>query len=101
MTGINKVLKEAAENAGSYPNSTYLRDSNGDPYQVFNMVAEEKDASGNVIDNFSIENIVIIHSFLFLEILHIFICTFCNGVWTILLHSQCVGFQLVILLYRT
>ena len=58
-TGINKVLKEAAENAGSYPNSTYLRDSNGDPYQVFNMVAEEKDASGNVIDNFSIENIVI------------------------------------------
>ena len=59
VTGINKVLKEAAENAGSYPNSTYLRDSNGDPYQVFNMVAEEKDASGNVIDNFSIENIVI------------------------------------------
>ena len=59
VTGINKVLKEAAENAGSYPNSTYLRDSNGDPYQVFNMVAEEKNASGNVIDNFSIENIVI------------------------------------------
>ena len=59
VTGINKVLKEAAENAGSYPNSTYLRDSNGDPYQVFNMVAEEKDASGNVIDNFSIENIAI------------------------------------------
>lgn len=59
VTGINKVLKEAAENAGSYPNSTYLRDSNGNPYQVFNMVAEEKDASGNVIDNFSIENIVI------------------------------------------
>ena len=59
VTGINKVLKEAAENAGSYPNSTYLRDSNGDPYQVFNMVAEEKDASGNVIENFSIENIVI------------------------------------------
>ncbi len=59
VTGINKVLKEAAENAGTYPDSTYLRDSNGNPYQVFNMVAEEKDASGNVIENFSIENIVI------------------------------------------
>lgn len=59
VTGINKVLKEAADNAGTYPASTYLRDSNGNPYQVFNMVAEEKDASGNVIENFSIENIVI------------------------------------------
>lgn len=59
VTGINKVLKEAAENVGTYPDSTYLRDSNGNPYQVFNMVAEEKDASGNVIENFSIENIVI------------------------------------------
>lgn len=59
VTGINKVLKEAAENAGTYPDSAYLRDSNGNPYQVFNMVAEEKDASGNVIENFSIENIVI------------------------------------------
>lgn len=59
VTGINKVLKEAADNAGTYPVSTYLRDSNGNPYQVFNMVAEEKDASGNVIENFSIENIVI------------------------------------------
>lgn len=59
VTGINQVLKDAAENAGSYPDSTYLRDSNGDPYQIFNMIAVEKDASGNVIDNFTIENIVI------------------------------------------
>lgn len=61
VTGINDVLKEAAERERLVdPNSTYLRDeATGKPYQLFEMAVEEKDASGNVIDNFSIGNIII------------------------------------------
>jgi len=61
VTGINAVLKEAAEREKLVdPNSTYLRDeATGKPYQLFEMAVEEKDASGNVIDNFSIGNIII------------------------------------------
>ncbi len=60
VTGINDVLKQAAEAEGAYPDSTYLRDeATGKPYQLFEMAVEEKDASGNVIDNFSIGNILI------------------------------------------
>ncbi len=61
VTGINDVLKEAAEREKNVdPNSTYLRDeATGKPYQLFEMAVEEKDASGNVIDNFSIGNILI------------------------------------------
>lgn len=60
VTGINDVLKQAAEAEGAYPDSTYLRDeATGKPYQLFEMAVEEKDASGDVIDNFSIGNILI------------------------------------------
>jgi flagellar hook-associated protein 1 FlgK len=58
VTGINQVLADAAERATELdPDSTYLRDSDGNPYQVFNMVAEETDAQGN--DYFSVGNIII------------------------------------------
>lgn len=49
VTGINDVLKTAAE---KYPaDSGYLRDSEGNPYQVFNTVSNEQ--------FFSVENIII------------------------------------------
>lgn len=53
-TQINKVFKDAAEAAGDYPDSTYMRDSNGNPYQIFNTMSggtDEKD--------FTVENIII------------------------------------------
>lgn len=57
VTGINDIFKKAAENAGSYPDSTYMRDSNGDPYQIFNLIANETDADGDPY--FTINNIII------------------------------------------
>lgn len=50
-TGINQVFKDAAEAAGKYPDSTYMRDSEGNPYQIFNTIADN--------DFFSVENIII------------------------------------------
>lgn len=50
-TGINQVFKDAAEAAGEYPDSTYMRDSEGNPYQIFNTIADN--------DFFSVENIII------------------------------------------
>jgi len=42
VTKINGILKEAAElESATYPNSTYLRDENGDPYQLFEQIIEE------------------------------------------------------------
>ena len=53
-TKINEVLKNAAEEATlSDPSSTYLRDENGKPYQLFEMIAND-DAVG-----FTVGNIVI------------------------------------------
>ncbi len=40
-TGINNILKEAAEAAGPYPDSDYLRDSSGNPMQMFNLISED------------------------------------------------------------
>lgn len=58
VTGINNVLKEAAErNTAADPDSTYLRNSDGDPYQIFNLVADVTDSSGNPY--FTIDNIII------------------------------------------
>jgi flagellar hook-associated protein 1 FlgK len=52
VTGINQALADAAD-----PANNYLTDSDGNPYRIFNLVADEKDAQGN--DNFSVENIII------------------------------------------
>lgn len=42
VTKINGILKEAAElESAAYPNSTYLRDENGKPYQLFTQIVED------------------------------------------------------------
>ncbi len=42
VTKINGILKEAAElESASYPNSTYLRDANGNPYQLFEQIVAD------------------------------------------------------------
>lgn len=42
VTKINGILKEAAElESATYPNSTYLRDENGKPYQLFTQIIED------------------------------------------------------------
>ena len=38
---VNQVLSDAAEAGGSYPESTYLRDENGNPLQIFITTLEE------------------------------------------------------------
>lgn len=50
-TGINNILREAAEAAGPYPDSDYLRDSSGNPLQMFNLISED--------GSWSVKNIVI------------------------------------------
>lgn len=41
-TKINAILKEAAElESATYPNSTYLRDENGNPYQLFRQIVDD------------------------------------------------------------
>lgn len=58
VVGINGVLKDAADAATALdPNSTYLRDSNGDAYQIFNSITGEKDAQGNLI--YTTQNLII------------------------------------------
>ena len=57
VTGINEIFKNAADKAGSYPDSTYMRDGNGNPYQIFNLVANETDQNGDPY--FTINNIII------------------------------------------
>lgn len=42
VTKINGILKEAAElESATYPDSTYLRDENGKPYQLFTQIIED------------------------------------------------------------
>lgn len=54
-TGINKILREAAEAAtAKNPDSTYMRDEKGNPYTIFNTQTGETDD-----DAFTIENIII------------------------------------------
>lgn len=58
VTGINGVLKDAADAATALdPGSTYLRDSNGNPYQIFNSITGEKDANGELV--LSTQNLII------------------------------------------
>lgn len=55
VTKINGILKEAAEiERQTYPNSTYLRDENGEPYQLFQKIVDDGTAyklpDGTVIE---------------------------------------------------
>lgn len=52
--GINKVFEDAANAAGNYPDSTYMRDANGNPYQIFNTMS-----GGTTGKDFTVENIII------------------------------------------
>lgn len=52
--GINKVFEDAANAAGTYPDSTYMRDANGNPYQIFNTMS-----GGTTEKDFTVENIII------------------------------------------
>lgn len=49
-TGINEVLKKAAE---SEPDTNYMKDENGDPYQLFQMIANDPDV-GYTITNMTV-----------------------------------------------
>lgn len=55
VTGINQVFADAANR---FPGSDYLRDSNGNPYQIFVLSADVKDRFGTE-DFFSVNNILI------------------------------------------
>lgn len=50
-TGINEIFAAAANKD---PNSTYMRDANGDPYTIFNTNTGETDS-----DAFTVENLII------------------------------------------
>lgn len=55
VTKINSILKEAAEaETKVYPDSTYLRDKNGEPYKLFEQIIEN-DKSYNLPDGTSVE----------------------------------------------
>lgn len=54
VTGINQVFADAANR---FPGSDYLRDSNGNPYQIFVLSADVQDKSGEGF--FSVNNILI------------------------------------------
>ncbi len=56
-TKINAVLAEGAERATKLnPDSTYLRDENGDPYQLFQLVVQE---DGTPETGWTVRNILI------------------------------------------
>ena len=65
VTKINGILAEAAENESKlYPNSTYLRDENGNPYQLFQKIIDDGSTytlpDGTVVDaGWSVDNITI------------------------------------------
>lgn len=50
-TSINEILKDAADAAGQYPDSTYMRDSNGNPYTIFNTKTGSTDSNDFTIEN--------------------------------------------------
>ncbi len=57
-TGINEIFKTAAENATKEnPDSTYMRDPNGDPYQIFKVI--KGDPNDPDYPMFSVGNIMI------------------------------------------
>lgn len=53
--GINKILKDAADaETAKNPDSTYMRDSKGNPYTIYNTKTGETDD-----DAFTVENLII------------------------------------------
>lgn len=59
-TSINDVIANAADAAGSYPNSTYLRDADGNPYKIFTVASTEaSQKSGKPEDDYTTANILI------------------------------------------
>ncbi|MDE5596981.1 MAG: flagellar hook-associated protein FlgK [Lachnospiraceae bacterium] len=65
VTKINGILSEAAElESATYPNSTYLRDASGKPYQLFEKIIDDGETytlpDGTVVDaGWSIGNVTI------------------------------------------
>lgn len=68
VTSINNALKQAAESEGDFPDSTYMRDEEGNPWQIFQKKSGSGfDADGNYIPEdpndkatlYSIENLCI------------------------------------------
>ena len=65
VTKINGILSEAAElESATYPNSTYLRDASGKPYQLFQKIIDDGETytlpDGTVVDDgWSIGNVTI------------------------------------------
>ncbi len=53
-TKINEVFRDAANQAGPFPDSTYMRDANGDPYQIFNTMTGSKEDK-----DFTVMNLII------------------------------------------
>lgn len=64
-TKINGILAEAAENESArYPNSTYLRDDNGEPIQIFQKIVDEEKTvtmgDGTVVETgWSVDNLMV------------------------------------------
>lgn len=58
VNAINGVLEESAKAAElTNPDSTYLKDADGNIYQIFNTITNETDKEGNPY--FTVENIII------------------------------------------
>lgn len=53
-TSINAVFEKAAKDQGEYPDSTYMRDSNGKPYTIFDTKTGSMEE-----EDFTIENLII------------------------------------------
>lgn len=51
VTKINQILEDAANREGQPPESNYLRDENGNPYQLFQKIVDEGD--------WTVDNIII------------------------------------------
>lgn len=52
VTKMNQILEDAANREGQPPASYYLRDENGNPYQLFEKIVDEGDWTvGNIIIN--------------------------------------------------
>lgn len=58
-TGINDVLKKAAEaETAIHPDSTYMRDSEGNIYTVFNTKTDSTDPDDFTVDNLIINGVI-------------------------------------------
>ena len=57
-SGINDILREAANAAGTWPESTYMRDAYGNPLQVFDLTANEA-ADDAPPGPYTVKNIII------------------------------------------